>query len=164
MVEFMLVGIPIIFVLISIFEVSRGMWIYVTLAHAVREGSRYALVHGNTCTEAPNACAVTVAQIAGRIQNAGVGLLPAQLTVTITSSSRTLGPATLASLLGNNTYFPTGCQCPTRDPGGEPGEPVTISATYPFQSAIMMFWPGLPVVNTLPAIQLPAASRGRIEF
>ncbi|HEY9527094.1 MAG TPA: TadE/TadG family type IV pilus assembly protein [Anaerolineales bacterium] len=168
MIEFMMVGIPLIFVLISIFEISRGMWIYVTLAHAVREATRYALVHGNTCTETPNTCAVTVSQIAGRIENAGVGLLPAQLTVTMASGNRTIGPASLQSLLANTTYFPTGCQCTTRDPGGEPGEPVTITATYPFQSAITMFWPGVPPqpipAGGLPAINLPASSRGRIEF
>ena len=46
MVEFALVGIPLIFILISIFEISRGMWMYETVAHAVREGARYAAVHG----------------------------------------------------------------------------------------------------------------------
>ena len=31
LVEFTLVGIPLIFVLISVFEISRGMWMYHTL-------------------------------------------------------------------------------------------------------------------------------------
>jgi Flp pilus assembly protein TadG len=168
MIEFTLVGIPLVFLLISILEISRGMWIYVTLAHAVREGTRYALVHGNTCTEGQNACAITVSQIATRIRNAGLALLPSQLTVTLTSSNRTIGPASLQSLLVNTNYFPTGCQCVTpRDPGGEPGESLTITATYPFQSAIAMFWPGATQATPLvifSAINLPASSRGRIEF
>src|SRR5215471_18790761 len=46
LIEFTLVGIPIIFVLISTFEMSRGMWLYHTLAYAAREGTRYAIVHG----------------------------------------------------------------------------------------------------------------------
>ena len=46
MIEFTLVGIPLMFVLISIVELSRGMWIYHTLAHAVKEGTRYTAVRG----------------------------------------------------------------------------------------------------------------------
>src|SRR5690242_13216787 len=46
LVEFTFVGIPMIFVLIGTFEISRGMWMYHTLAHAVRDGVRYASVHG----------------------------------------------------------------------------------------------------------------------
>ena len=38
--EFSLVGIGLIFVILSFFEVSRGMWTYQTLAYAVREGER----------------------------------------------------------------------------------------------------------------------------
>ena len=37
-IEMTLVGIPIIFLLISTFEISRGMWMYNTAATAVREG------------------------------------------------------------------------------------------------------------------------------
>src|SRR5215831_11346653 len=34
-VEMTLVGIPLMFVLVSIFEMSRGMWVYHTVANAV---------------------------------------------------------------------------------------------------------------------------------
>ena len=49
MVEFTFVGIPLMFTLISIFEVSRGMWIYHTLAYSVKNGVRFASVHGINC-------------------------------------------------------------------------------------------------------------------
>ena len=39
LIEFTLVGIPLIFVLISTFEMARGMWNYQTLAYAVRAGT-----------------------------------------------------------------------------------------------------------------------------
>ena len=42
MIEFTFVGIPMIFVLVSSFEMARGMWIYHTMAYAVKEGARYA--------------------------------------------------------------------------------------------------------------------------
>ena len=55
LVEFTFVGIPMIFILISVFEMSRGMWIYHTLTYAVKEGTRVAMVHGQDCvTAAPS--------------------------------------------------------------------------------------------------------------
>ena len=89
--EFTFVGIPIIFVLISIFEVSRGMWIYHTLAYSVKVGVRYASVHGINCIgstvnstlQNPNDCAVNMGAcptlqgtIAYVIRQAAVGLDP----------------------------------------------------------------------------------------
>ena len=76
-VEFTLVGIPLIFVLISIAEISRAMWAYTTVAHAVREGTRFAIVHGHNCEVAPNTCAgyATIGWIARRIRQGGVGLV-----------------------------------------------------------------------------------------
>ena len=68
--EFVLVGIPMIFIFISVFEISRGMWIYHTLAYSIREGVRYTTVHGKGCAS-PNTCQVTIAQITGVIQSAG---------------------------------------------------------------------------------------------
>ena len=95
LVEFTFVGIPIIFILISIFEVSRGMWIYHTLAYAAKVGARYASVHGincigntvNTSLQNPNNCAVNLGpasapsagaapSIAYMIRQAAVGLDP----------------------------------------------------------------------------------------
>src|SRR4051812_36013396 len=95
LVEFTFVGIPIIFILISIFEVSRGMWIYHTLAYSVKVGIRYASVHGINCvntTRNQNACRVnmgpasapsagTQASIAYVIRQAAVGLDPKKTTV-----------------------------------------------------------------------------------
>ena len=63
MLEMTLVGIPIIFILISIFEMSRGMWMYHTAAHSVKLGVRIATTHGENCVYNPpsttNSCSVT---------------------------------------------------------------------------------------------------------
>src|SRR5205814_10672176 len=72
--EFVVVGVPVIFVLFSTFEMARGMWSYHTLAYAVREGTRYASVHGADCASSPNACTVTVGQIATVVKRAVIGL------------------------------------------------------------------------------------------
>ena len=75
LVEFTFVGIPMIFVLVSVFEISRGMWNYHTLAHAAKSGVRYAIVHGKNCgAPTANSCLKTVAQITQVIRDAGVGL------------------------------------------------------------------------------------------
>src|SRR5712691_796245 len=74
MLEFTFVGIPIMFVLISIFEISRGMWVYHTLANSVKAGVRYAVVHGQNCGQNGNTCQVHISDIAQKIRDAGVGL------------------------------------------------------------------------------------------
>ncbi|HUQ95956.1 MAG TPA: TadE/TadG family type IV pilus assembly protein [Bryobacteraceae bacterium] len=162
-IEFTLVGIPLIFALISIFEVSRGMWIYVTLAQAVREGTRYAIVHGQNCSQLPNQCATTVAQVAARIRDMGVGLLPNQLTVTMSTAAGgasilTIGPSTLETLLTQTgTTFPAGA-------GSGPGSDIVITASYPFNSAIAMFFPGAGSGMTFGTFNLPASSRDIVQF
>src|SRR5215472_15649764 len=96
LIEFTLVGIPTIFLLISTFEISRGMWTYHTLAYGVKEGTRYASVHGATCATAPNTCTVTVAQVVQKVLDNSTGLLPSQMNLTLTSTggSQTCNPAT----------------------------------------------------------------------
>ncbi len=87
-VEMTLVGIPIIFTLISVFEMSRGMWMYQTLAYSVKAGVRYAIVHGASCdytlNNGINSCIVGVADVAATIENAGVGLDPQNTLLTFT--------------------------------------------------------------------------------
>jgi Flp pilus assembly protein TadG len=133
LVEFTLVGIPMIFLLISTFEIARGMWTYHTLAYAVKEGTRYASVHGKTCEVAPNTCQVTVAQVAQHTSDAAAGLLPANLTLTFTSTAGTI-TCTVANCLSNTSNWPP-------DPANAQGSDIEIDGTYPFQWAIAMFWP-----------------------
>ena len=82
-IEMTLVGIPIIFLLISTFEMSRGMWMYNTAATAVREGVRFASVHGVNCVLTPpgipNQCDVTANDIV-QVMRAEPAMAPAQLT------------------------------------------------------------------------------------
>ncbi len=162
LLEFTLVGIPMVFVLISIFEISRGMWIYHTLAHAVRQGTRFVIVHGQNCEVAPNACQKTVAEIAAVIRNGGVGLLPSDLTVTLSNVAgsttlSTVGPALLSAHLTNTAVWPT-------SPGSAPGNDIAIAAIYPFRSALALFWPGAGGGMSAGTFDLPAVSRDRIQF
>ncbi len=165
MIEFTLVGIPLIFILISIFEISRGMWIYDTLAYAAKDAARYAAVRGqqwaHACSGVPD-CPPTIATVAARLQNAGVGLLPDKLEVTFTSATTTV-TCGLSDCLSNATCFPSDT-CGANLDGGTQGLPVTITAKYPFQSAIAMFWPGASGSIVFGTKMLPATARERIMF
>ena len=47
MVEFSLVFIIFLMLMVGLFELGRAVWIYETVAHAARQGARYAMVRGN---------------------------------------------------------------------------------------------------------------------
>jgi Flp pilus assembly protein TadG len=165
MLEFSIFGIPIIFVLISVFELSRGMWVYDTLAYATKDTARFAAVHGQLCVGSSAACALTIAQVAGRLQYAGVGLLPSQLNATFQTTTQTIACNPLQSCLANTACFPTAADCSaTLDSGAIQGQPVTVSAVYPFQSAISMFWPGTGKGMVFGTFNLPAKAQERIQF
>jgi Flp pilus assembly protein TadG len=168
MIEFVLVGIPLIFVMISIFEISRAMWMYVTVAHAVKEGVRFAVVHGNNCTIAPNSCRVQVRDIATRIANNGVGLLPDQfLNVQFISSTRTVTCPTLNDCLtgaAGNTYWPTSAPGAAADVGSSRGADLEITGRYQFTSLILMFWPGAAPVGTFGAMSLGASAKESVQY
>jgi Flp pilus assembly protein TadG len=157
-IEFTLVGLPLLFALVSIFEMSRGMWIYHTLAYAVKEGTRYAVVHGQNCGIEPNHCQVRVMDIAQHVKDAGIGLDPNQLTITLTSSSRS--PVTcspLTSCLSNGDIWPD-------YPDNQAGLSIGISARIPFRSAIAMFWPGGGKGVNFGEVWFPAASQETVQF
>ena len=159
LVEFTLVGIPLIFILISTFEMARGMWLYHTLAHAVKAGTRYAVVHGQNCSVPPNSCTVTISQIATVISANGNGLPGDTLTLTFTPPSGGATTCTLANCIANYTsgYWP---------PSGAnaPQSKLQITGVYPFTSAIAMFWPGAGRTNRLGTYNFSAKSRENIQF
>jgi Flp pilus assembly protein TadG len=158
LVEFTLVGIPIIFVLISTFEISRGMWIYHTLAYSVKVGIRYASVHGINCVNGggnPNDCLITIGQIAQRIQLAGVGLDPTTTSLTFTPGGTT---CTLTACEASGTQWPT--------PDGvvnAVGQPIRIDISTPFKSALAMFWLGSSPVNFASGT-MGASSQDHIQY
>jgi hypothetical protein len=155
--EFVLVGVPVIFVMFSTFEMARGMWSYHSLAYCVREGTRYATVHGASCSSTPNSCAVTVGQIATVIKTAGVGLDASALSLTFTPSTGSAITCTMTNCLTNTTQWP---------PSGANaiGMTVQISANYPFRSGIAFLWPGTRPTGSFPAMNFPALSKDLIQF
>src|SRR5579872_7508857 len=106
LLEFVLIGIPLLFVTFSVAEVARGMWSYHTLAYSVREGTRYTIVHGSGCSTSPNSCSATIATIAGKIQSAGIGLDRNKLNLTFTPNTGSATTCLLADCLTNTTVWP----------------------------------------------------------
>lgn len=157
-VEFALVGIPLIFAIISTVEMSRGMWIYFSQTQAVREGARFIVVRGADCLTNGNTCSVTVADIANALATSGVGLIPSQWNVNLVSSSgaNNVSCRPLSNCLTNTTTWPP-------YPDNQVGSTVAISGSYPFASALAMFWPGAKAVS-FGAFNLPAYSQQLIQY
>src|SRR5215467_11919633 len=164
LIEFTLVGIPLIFILISIFQMASSMWLYTSLAYAAKEGTRYAIVHGVNCSLNGNTYCVTVSNVAAVINSAARGLDPNQMTVTLTPSQGSATTDTLANLISGSTYSTT--TWPPSSPTGTNavGQPVTISLVYPFNSGISMVWPGTKPTDPHGRIYLPASSTDVIQF
>jgi Flp pilus assembly protein TadG len=168
-IEMTLVGIPLIFTLISIFEISRGMWMYHTMAYAVREAARYAMVHGQNCVNAPptvqNDCwvqlgatrtvgGVSFKGVAEVLRDASVGVIPAEATVTFTAGASTT--CVLSSCVSSTSQWP---------PSGGNGknDQISITMVAPFRSALAMFWPGAAAVK-FGVANFSAVATERIQF
>jgi Flp pilus assembly protein TadG len=162
-IEFTLVGIPLIFVLISTFQMATGMWLYHTLAFAAKQGARYSIVHGANCSRNGNSYCVTVSNVATVIGNAAVGLDPSKMTVTLTPSQGSAITDTLKNLMTSSTYTSTNWP-PSASGANAVGQPVTIYVQYPFNSGISMFWPGTKPIDSLGRITMPASSTDVIQF
>jgi Flp pilus assembly protein TadG len=157
LVEFTLVGIPLLLIFISLIEICIAMWSYHTLAYAVREGARYASTKGQACTYGGNSCTVSVGAIAQQIASAGVGLIPAQLNMTLTSSAGSVPCNPITSCYSNAAIWPPSS-------ANAPGSVISVSGTYPVQTGIvMMFFPGTGA-SQLNSVTLPASSQQIIQF
>ena len=79
MVEAALASTTALALLFGIFEFGQAVWQYNLVAHAVREGTRYAVVHGaNSKTPA------TTDTITAVVKRQSLGLDPSKLTVAVT--------------------------------------------------------------------------------
>ncbi len=158
--EFTLVGIPMIFVLISIFELARGMWMYHTTAYAVKEATRLAIVKGQGYVYARDklgGTGVTVGRIVAEIRQAGVGLDVDDAGSEVKLSGG-FDCKPIRVCLGNTAQWP---------PGGSNrrSQPLSIEVVVPFRSALAMFWPvGGGAARTFGVKYFRAYSEDRIQF
>jgi Flp pilus assembly protein TadG len=66
-------------ILFGIMEFGRAVWSYNTVAHAAREGARFAMVHGKA-SKSP----ATQATVQAVVRRQAIGLLPANTQVVVT--------------------------------------------------------------------------------
>jgi hypothetical protein len=170
-IEFTLVGIPLVFVLISTVEMARGMWIYHTLAYAVKEGTRYAVGRGQNNSSANHA---TYQSVCNAIAQAGTGLFPGDLTLTFHSATASDVICTADGVGCPSGPWPPGAAASSID--DQQGQAISIAGFYPFVSAISMFWPGAgpgmtftppppqAVCSHKPGFCLPASSQDIMQF
>jgi len=125
-------GIPLIFIIISIVEISRGMWIYDTLANAVESTTRDLAVRGYDCSTYVTSCAQTIGGYASDFNKWAIGLDPSQVVVVFTSATHSVTCNPLNSCYSNSTAWP---------PSGDSARnlDIWISASMPFNSALGMF-------------------------
>ena len=157
MLEFLLAGLPSLFILISTIQMSLGMWQYHTLDSALQQAGRYVVVRGRGCVQNGNTCSVTVGTIAQQIASYAVGMPPQQLSVTLTppgGAATTCNP--LSSCYGNATVWPA-------DPYNGPGMIFTITGTFTWNPAIGMVWPGTQT-TIFPSFVLGASTAQEIMF
>jgi Flp pilus assembly protein TadG len=76
-IEFALVFMLFMLFVAAAIEFGRGVWTFTTIAHAARQGARYAMIRG-----ARNP--TTADQVRDVVRNAAVGLNPSQVQVTTT--------------------------------------------------------------------------------
>jgi Flp pilus assembly protein TadG len=154
--EFVLVGIAMIFMLICLFEISRGLWAYHTISYAVREGTRYAAMHGKDCAS-PNSCTVTIGNIVTYMKNAGGGFDPSNTTLTFTPQSGSATSDTITNLATSTVKFP-----PSN--AYAQGNTVQISSKYKFKTVLAMLWFGGPAINDSGTFYLTSSSTELIQF
>jgi Flp pilus assembly protein TadG len=70
--------------LFAIMDLSRALYSYHFIADAAREGTRYAMVRGSSCTSWTTACPASASDIQTYLKSVPAGINPASITVTTT--------------------------------------------------------------------------------
>jgi Flp pilus assembly protein TadG len=156
LIEFTLIGIPIIFITISIVEVSLDMWEYHNLAYASEMTARYVTLHGATCSANGNSCTITVANVASFFATQAMALDAAKVIVKMTDGS---GTTTCNPVNSCNSF--TATQFPNASYNSV-GSDIVITATYVLRNPFVLYWP--PYVDPPGTFKVGANSRQRILF
>ena len=136
LIEFTMAAVPLIFITISIVEMSLESWKYQTMIYAVQVATRYVAGHGRTCTKNGNTCTTNIGSVATLINTYAPSLDPGLLNVTFASNS-----GTAATCNPLNTCLTNATQYPSSIDNGV-GLDITISATYPMNNPFPMMWFG----------------------
>jgi Flp pilus assembly protein TadG len=155
LIEFVLVGVPIIFITISIVEVSIDMWEYHSLAYATEVTARYVTTHGATCSANGNSCTITIGNVATYFAAQALALDSSKVIVKITDGSGTTTCNPVNTCNSTATQFPNASY-------NSVGSDIKIVSTYILRNPLALYWP--PDVDAAGTFTVGATSRQRIVF
>ena len=156
LLEFTLVGIPMLFISMSVMSASLDMWQFHNLAYGTQMTARYIAMHGRSCTQNGNSCTVTVGNIASYFQGQALALDASKVEVKLQSLGETIDCNPLNTCSSNTAMFPN-----SADNGVK--FDIIVTAVYPVTNPIALFWPGAGSVNPA-TFNLFATSRQMIVF
>lgn len=154
LIEFSLLGIPIIFITIAIVAMGLNMWEFHNLAYATEATARYISMHGVNCQ---STCSLTIQASANFFETQALALDPSVVKVVFTDGS---GPTTcnpVNSCSTNTANFPSQSGA-YNAVGGD----ITVSATYLLKNPIALYWP--PDRESSGDFTVGAVSKQRILF
>jgi Flp pilus assembly protein TadG len=155
LIEFTLLGIPLLFITISIISISLDMWEFHNLAYVTGVTARYITMHGATCSQSGNICTVTVGNIATYYKTLGIGLDPSVAALYLTDGSGTTTCNPVNNCLTTNTQFPSSSH-------NSVGSNITVKSTYVLKNPFFLYWP--PDVDKPNDFTVAATSQQMIVF
>lgn len=159
LIEFVMVGIPALFLTLTTFELSLTMWHYHTLAEVAQLTSTYVTAHGYDCTQNGNTCSITLANIASYVEASAVGLDKSKLNVKLTAASGDTTCNPISNCDSNSAVYPSGST------DGAVGADIAVTASYSVPNPIYMFWPGVATLAPSSSqFTFSGKSRQRITF
>jgi hypothetical protein len=153
MLEFMLLGIPMLCVTTSIMCMALDAWQLWSLSYATDSTARYISMHGATCEQNGNNCAITTGQVAAYFENQASALSSGSVNVTLADSSGTTSCNPVSTCASGLAYFPASS-------ANSVGSDITVQATYQLTNPIFMLWGNVNGDN----YTVGAKSRVRVQF
>jgi Flp pilus assembly protein TadG len=153
--EFVLTGIPLMFVWISIVQLSLEMWHYHTLQYAVKAAGAYVAHKGSAYVSAGNT-AKTISDAAAVLRDSAIGMPTTSLQVTWTSGATSV-TCYLNNCLTNTTTWP-----PTATSSA--GSTFTIKADYVFNAGAIRMVTGKYAPVRFGSHHMPGYTRQAILF
>lgn len=156
LVEFVLTGIPLIFVWIGIFWMSFGMFQFHSLQYAAKMANAYLAVHGATYVSTAGS-AIQVKDVANVFAANAVGIVPSTVTLTLTAGNQTHSACRLDTCQSDSTPWP-----PTT--ANALDTDIKLTAAFTFLAPFGMWTPGHGATSFANSYSLAGYSHQLILF
>jgi Flp pilus assembly protein TadG len=132
LLEFTLCAVPLLFAVLSLAQMSMGMWYYHSIAAAVKVTARTATTRGKYAAAAGRV--LSVGDTARLLARNAIGLAPEKLNARFQSNTTTLDCNPVSTCYANAGNW-------ISLSGNDIGTDVTVTASYPFTAPIPMWVP-----------------------